>query len=353
MGMRKMLNTRLLCLTGILGVLLSGCSQISDFMDSSIGPEDQKYPPVQNARPSYTNPNPEAENTPAAQSAPAAPSAAAPAAAAPLAAAPVQSGPVIQTGVPVQVSPAVQTGVPVQNTAVPGQTGTAVPAAQGTAVSSVPQAGVIKPYIPDEVLQNPDNLQGYQSGTAAGIVTGTAAAGTAAAGTAAAAPAQTTVLPPVDSYTAAEVASMPVYASTSGRRSCDPRLNNSMLTIAPNLASVLCSKLNVETGKIYVAPTVIPSEYADCLTDVSSSVKAGIQKTGKFAVTGSGQASTVQNYGPRIIPELVRACRRDSIPYLAVSSVHKIGGKPALTIRIIRVSDGVTLTQRYQQLQAS
>lgn len=323
-------------------------------MDSSIGPADQNYPVIQNASPTYTSPEARA----AAQTAATVPAATSQAAATAPAATAAAAVPATTTSATAPVSavsavPASQTSTLSTAAAVPGAEapGQPQPVPVVNAVpSATSQAGVIKPYIPDEALQNPDNAQAYQAGTAAGIVTA-AGAGTAATATAATTtPAST--LPPVDSYTAAEVAAMPDYASTSGRRSCDPRLNNSMLAIAPNLAASLSSKLNVESGKIYVAPTVIPAEYTDCLNDVSASVKAGIQKSGKFLVSSSSQASTVQNYGPRIIPELIRACKRDDIPYLAVSVVHKIGGKPALTIRIIRVSDGVTLTQRYQHLQA-
>ncbi len=159
-------------------------------------------------------------------------------------------------------------------------------------------------------------------------------------------------LPPVDESTAAEISNMPEYATASGRQTCPTRYGERAKTIAYELSSNLIAKLSSDHGNIYVAPTVIPDEYQDCVSDVSSEIKNAVQKSGNFTpVSDANVESVAQNAGSStIIPRTVRECRQRDIPYLAVSVIKKTGGNPVLSVRIIRVNTGVTLTQSYKKL---
>ena len=159
-------------------------------------------------------------------------------------------------------------------------------------------------------------------------------------------------LPPVDDSTATAISNMPEYATTSGRQTCPARLGESAKKIASELSSALIARLSSDHGNIYVAPTVIPDEYQDCVSDVSSEIKNAINKSGNFTpVTDASVESVAQNAGSStIIPRTVRECRQRDIHYLAVSVIKKTGGNPVLSVRIIRVNTGVTLTQSYKKL---
>ncbi|MDY6322826.1 MAG: hypothetical protein SPL30_07975 [Succinivibrio sp.] len=159
------------------------------------------------------------------------------------------------------------------------------------------------------------------------------------------------VLPPVDESTAAEISDLPAYATASGRQTCPLSMGQSAKQSASELALSLGQKLQTDPGKLYSAPTVIPEEYRDCIDDVSSAVSASLAKSGKFEAVPAENLSVMQNEGSAlVIPKTVRECRRLNIPYLAVSVVHRIGGKAVITIRIIKVQTGVTMTQSYRRI---
>lgn len=158
-------------------------------------------------------------------------------------------------------------------------------------------------------------------------------------------------LPPVDEETARQISDLPDYATASGRQTCPASLGSSAQSAAAELAKVLSGKLNIDKGAVFCAPTVIPDEYSDCISDVSATVASGLAASGKFDMADSGRVQVAQNSGSSmLIPAYVRECRRNSIPYLAVTVVRKIGGKVSLTLRILRADTGVTLTQSYRRL---
>lgn len=161
----------------------------------------------------------------------------------------------------------------------------------------------------------------------------------------------TGMLPPVDENTADEIAELPDYATASGRQTCPINLNESAASAASLLTAQLLAKLQSDTGEMYAAPTVIPDEYADCIKDVSLYVAKQITASNRFSYAKGSDIRVSQNAGSSsLIPRTVRECRRLNIPYLAVSVVRKLGGNVALTVRIIRVNTGVTLTQAYKKL---
>jgi hypothetical protein len=158
-------------------------------------------------------------------------------------------------------------------------------------------------------------------------------------------------LPPVDPETAQQISDLPDYATASGRQTCPASLGSSAQSAAAELAKVLAGKLNIDKGAVFCAPTVIPDEYSDCISDVSSTVASGLAASGKFNMADSGSVQVAQNNGSSmLIPAYVRECRSSKIPYLAVTVVRKVGGKVSLTLRIIRTDTGVTLTQSYRRL---
>ena len=111
------------------------------------------------------------------------------------------------------------------------------------------------------------------------------------------------------------------------------------------------NRLKNDKGPIYIAPTVIPSDMSDCVKDVSSAVSAAFKAQG-LEVVQSTNVEVAQNQGSStVIPSLVRACKSSGIPLLNVSVLRVIGGdKHAITIRNIRVKDGITLVQNTTSL---
>ncbi len=144
---------------------------------------------------------------------------------------------------------------------------------------------------------------------------------------------------------------LPTYASSSLLNSnCDFDKNNAY-TIARNLSLSLAKRLLNEQGAMYVAPTVISDEYSDCLNDLSSIVAQGMAANGNFEIS-TVNVGAGQNAGSStLIPALVRACRSNQIPYLNVTVVRKTASKPSLSMRVIRVKDGITLAQQTQSLK--
>ena len=111
------------------------------------------------------------------------------------------------------------------------------------------------------------------------------------------------------------------------------------------------NRLKNDKGPIYIAPTVIPSDMSDCVKDVSSAVSAAFKAQG-LEVVQSTNVEVAQNQGSStVIPSLVRACKSSGIPLLNVSVLRVVGGdKHAITIRNIRVKDGITLVQNTTSL---
>lgn len=157
---------------------------------------------------------------------------------------------------------------------------------------------------------------------------------------------------PLDQETVAEISKLPDYATTSGRQTCPVSYGTSAKAAASALTTELLQKLTSDHGNIFIAPTVIPEEYSDCIDNVASEVKKAAAQSKNFTPVADDTVSSVaQNSGSStLIPATVRECRRRDIPYLAVSVVRISGGSPVLTVRIIRVATGVTLTQSYKKL---
>ena len=150
--------------------------------------------------------------------------------------------------------------------------------------------------------------------------------------------------------------SLPNYASGSSfaNASCDLGLNTRAKEAAVKLAKALSGRINVDPGQIYVAQSVIPDKYLDCIDDVAKAVASGLVNAPSFnSVTTEHDKMHIssQNIGSaRLIPQLVRQCRSHDIPYLAITIVKDIGTTPTLTLRLIRVETGITLSQAYEKL---
>ncbi len=117
------------------------------------------------------------------------------------------------------------------------------------------------------------------------------------------------------------------------------------------LAYEQANRLKNDKGPIYIAPTVIPSDMSDCVKDVSSAISVAFRAQG-LKVVQATNVEVAQNQGSStVIPSLVRACKSSGIPLLNVSVLRVIGGeKHAITIRNIRVKDGITLVQNTNSL---
>ena len=103
-----------------------------------------------------------------------------------------------------------------------------------------------------------------------------------------------------------------------------------------------------------MGPTIIDREYEDCVSDLSSAIQDGLVGNASFEVvpaTTNLNNIIAQNIGSAtILPSMIHQCRAADIPYLVVSQIRKTGDKAALTLRIIRTSDGITLNQVYRRL---
>lgn len=139
-----------------------------------------------------------------------------------------------------------------------------------------------------------------------------------------------------------------------GIDSCSVKLNTEASGLARALIKELALRLRNESGNIYVAPTIIDSEYQDCVEDLSTALQDGlVGSTSFYLVPATTNLNNViaQNIGSAtILPNLIHQCRASAIPYLVVSQVKKAGDKAALTIRIIRTEDGITLSQTFRRL---
>lgn len=140
----------------------------------------------------------------------------------------------------------------------------------------------------------------------------------------------------------------------STNSSCSTSLNAEATGLARALIKELSARLRAESGNMYVAPTIVDREYQDCIRDLSYSIEDGLADSQTFTVvpaTTNLNNIISQNIGSAtILPNLIHQCRASSIPYLVVSQIKKTGGKAALTLRIIRTEDGITLSQTFRRL---
>ena len=140
----------------------------------------------------------------------------------------------------------------------------------------------------------------------------------------------------------------------STNSSCSTSLNAEATGLSRALIKELSARLRAESGNMYVAPTIVDREYQDCIRDLSYSIEDGLADSQTFTVVpATTNLSNIisQNIGSAtILPNLIHQCRASSIPYLVVSQIKKTGGKAALTLRIIRTEDGITLSQTFRRL---
>lgn len=139
--------------------------------------------------------------------------------------------------------------------------------------------------------------------------------------------------------------------SSSG---CSTELNSEATGIARTLVRELATRLHKEGGNIYVAPTIIDREYKGCVGNLSTAIQDGLSSSDNFQVTqGNVNLSNIaaQNAGSAtVLPSIIHQCRAANIPYLVVSQIKKSGDKAALSLRIIKTDDGITLGQTYRRL---
>lgn len=135
---------------------------------------------------------------------------------------------------------------------------------------------------------------------------------------------------------------------------CSVSLHTEASGIARSLIRELASRLRNESGNIYVAPTIVDREYKDCIGNLSTALQDGLLSVDAFQVvpaTTNLNNIASQNIGSAaVLPNLIHQCRASDIPYLVVSQIKKQGENAALTLRIIRTSDGITLSQTYRRL---
>ncbi len=150
---------------------------------------------------------------------------------------------------------------------------------------------------------------------------------------------------------------LPTYASGFGSgNSCDLHLGQEAKVQAAALTTALTARLKIESGLVYAAPTIIPDEYLDCIGDLSSIISSTAAQQNYLTVISDSTRQNVeqaisQNSGSAsTLPLTIRTLRANDIPYLIVSSIRRIGDDAALTLRFVRVSDGITLTQSFKKL---
>ncbi len=136
---------------------------------------------------------------------------------------------------------------------------------------------------------------------------------------------------------------------------CEGLIASNLPEITAKLVTRISSRLNVDSGAVYVAPTVIPPNLRECVMDLSPVVKSTLKAQGSRLVPLSEgtkeELEISQNTGnSALIPQLIRACRQHSIPYLVVTTLRGVGTEPALTVRAVRVVDGVTMAQALERV---
>lgn len=138
----------------------------------------------------------------------------------------------------------------------------------------------------------------------------------------------------------------------SGR--CSLALNQEASGVARTLIKELVSRLRTEPGDVFIAPTIVSQSYQGCVKDLRLAIRDGLNGNETLnVVAGTTNLNNIisQNIGSNtILPNLIHYSRAASIPYLITSQVRKTGDKAALTIRIIRTEDGITLSQTFRRL---
>lgn len=135
---------------------------------------------------------------------------------------------------------------------------------------------------------------------------------------------------------------------------CSLNLHQEASGVARVLIQELVTRLRTQPGDVFVAPTIVSQSYNECVKDLSLAIKDGLaQQNTLTVVPGTTNLNNVisQNIGSNtILPNLIHYSRAANIPYLITSQVRKTGDKAALTIRIIRTDDGITLSQTFRRL---
>lgn len=136
--------------------------------------------------------------------------------------------------------------------------------------------------------------------------------------------------------------------------SCSLALNSEASGVARTSTKEIAARLRTESGEIFIAPTIIDREYSDCIQNLAPAIADGLKDNTAFTISqGTTNLANVisQNIGSStILPTLIHQSRAAKIPYLVISQVKKTGDKAALTIRIIRTEDGITLSQSFRRL---
>lgn len=131
---------------------------------------------------------------------------------------------------------------------------------------------------------------------------------------------------------------------------CGTANTSNAAQIAYKIAVGQAQRLKNEQGPVYIAPTVVPDSVSDCIGDLSGAIRQALNSAGIETVVGAG-VDVSQNAGSSaVIPSLVRACRQSGIPILNVSVIRHIGPKTVINIRNMRAKDGITLVQNTSQL---
>ncbi len=149
---------------------------------------------------------------------------------------------------------------------------------------------------------------------------------------------------------------LPDYASGSNLgAACDTAKQSAARTAAASAARSLLGGLSLAQDEIFAAPTIIPDELQDCTPDFSADISAALSAAGFTVSQGSRaqnlQQSISQNSGSAAtLPLIIRSLRSQNVPYLLVSSVRVQAGGSLLVLRLMQVSDGITLAQNMVRL---
>ncbi len=150
---------------------------------------------------------------------------------------------------------------------------------------------------------------------------------------------------------------LPTYASSSdmAQKSCNVVLYENAKSAVYELTKQIEERVRVTSGKIYIASTIIPDQYIDCIGDLSDVIKTALASSTKFEVLEGQEAKylnlVAQNKGSAsVIPLIIREARAKEIPYVATAIVRVIGKSPVVTVRFIKALDGVTLSQSYKKI---
>lgn len=139
-------------------------------------------------------------------------------------------------------------------------------------------------------------------------------------------------------------------AALSSAAKCESDEAANASQVAFELATQQAARLKHEEGPIYIAPTIVSDSLSDCVTDVSGAINQSLKSNGLKTVVGSSVRVAQNSGSAAVIPPLIRACKQTGIPLLNVSVIRHIGQKTVITIRNIRVKDGITLVQNTTQL---